>query len=106
MSFTPEEYARTFMKLYSMNVVEGVFISSAVCGSADDTTEEMLEAIRLLRFKYNFQGYIHFKCLPGVGQYLLKEAISLSDQYHPTKTKYSIIPLFQDSIIMKKLKTK
>jgi len=80
MSFTPEEYARTFMKLYSMNVVEGVFISSGVCGSADQTTEEMLEAIRLLRFKYNFRGYVHFKCLPGASQYLLKEAISLSDR--------------------------
>ncbi|MFW9867856.1 MAG: helix-hairpin-helix domain-containing protein [Candidatus Thorarchaeota archaeon] len=80
MSFTPEEYARTFMKLYAMNVVEGVFISSAVCGSADRTTEEMLEAIHLLRFKYNFQGYVHFKCLPGVSQYLLKEAIILSDR--------------------------
>ncbi len=80
MSFTPEEYARTFMKLYSMNVVEGVFISSGVCGSADETTEDMLEAIRLLRFKYHFQGYVHFKCLPGVSQYLLREAITLSDR--------------------------
>jgi predicted DNA-binding helix-hairpin-helix protein len=80
MSFTPEEYARTFMKLYSMNVVEGVFISSGVCGSADETTEEMLEVVRQLRFKYNFGGYVHFKCLPGVSQYLLKEAISLSDR--------------------------
>ncbi|MBN1215144.1 MAG: putative DNA modification/repair radical SAM protein [Candidatus Lokiarchaeota archaeon] len=80
LSFTPEEYARIFMKLYSMNVVEGVFITSGVCGSADDTTEEMLEAVRLLRFKYKFQGYIHFKCLPGLSQHLLKEAISLSDR--------------------------
>jgi putative DNA modification/repair radical SAM protein len=80
MSFTPEEYARTFMKLYSMNTVEGVFISSGVCGSADKTTEEMLEAIRLLRFKYNFRGYVHFKCLPGVSKYLLREAITLSDR--------------------------
>lgn len=80
VSFTSEEYARTFMKLYAMNVVEGVFISSGVCGSADETTEEMLETIRLLRFKYNFRGYIHFKCLPGVSRYLLKEAVSLSDR--------------------------
>jgi putative DNA modification/repair radical SAM protein len=80
VSFTPEEYARTFMKLYSMNVVEGIFISSGVCGSADDTTEDMLEAVRLLRFKYHFQGYIHFKCLPGVSQHLLREAICLSDR--------------------------
>ncbi|MFX0035695.1 MAG: helix-hairpin-helix domain-containing protein [Candidatus Hermodarchaeota archaeon] len=80
ISFTPEEYARTFMKLYSMNVAEGVFISSGICRSADDTTEEMLEAIRLLRFKYNFRGYIHFKCLPGVSQSLLKEAVTISDR--------------------------
>lgn len=80
VSFTPEEYARTFMKLYAMNVVEGVFISSGICRSADETTENMLEAIRLLRFKYKFQGYIHFKCLPGVSQYLLKEAVTLSDR--------------------------
>jgi len=80
MSFTPEEYAKTFMKLYSMNVVEGVFISSAIYGSADETTEHMLEAIRLLRFKYKFRGYVHFKCLPGVSQSLLREAISLSDR--------------------------
>jgi putative DNA modification/repair radical SAM protein len=80
LSFTPEEYARTFMKLYSMNVAEGVFISSGVCGSADTTTEQMLEAIRLLRFKYKFQGYVHFKCLPGVSQSLLREAVTLSDR--------------------------
>ena len=80
VSFTPEEYARTFMKLYAMNVVEGVFISSGVCKSADDTTEEMLETIQLLRFKYGFRGYIHFKCLPGVSRYLLKDAIILSDR--------------------------
>ena len=80
VSFTPEEYARTFMKLYSMNVVEGIFISSGVCVSADATTEEMLEAVRLLRFKYKFRGYVHFKCLPGVSQSLLREAISLSDR--------------------------
>ena len=79
-SFTPEEYARTFMKLYSMNVTEGVFISSGVCGSADETTRDMLEAVRLLRSKYNFQGYIHFKCLPGVSRSLLKEAVALSDR--------------------------
>ncbi|MGV9198317.1 MAG: putative DNA modification/repair radical SAM protein [Promethearchaeia archaeon] len=80
ISFTPEEYARTFMKLYAMNVVEGVFISSGIWKSADETTKEMLKAVRLLRFKYNFRGYIHFKCLPGVSRYLLKQAVALSDR--------------------------
>ncbi len=80
LSFTPEEYARTFMKLYSMNVLEGLFLSSGVKGSADETTKEMLKTVSLLRDKYHFQGYIHFKCLPGTSSYLLKEAIRLSDR--------------------------
>ncbi len=80
VSFTPEEYARTFMKLYSMNVLEGLFISSGICGDADETTKQMLETVKLLRFKYNFRGYIHFKCLPGTSYYLLKEAVQLADR--------------------------
>lgn len=80
LSFTPEEYARTFMKLYSMNVLEGLFLSSGVCGDADETTKEMIEALRLLRYKYKFEGYVHFKCLPGVSSYLLKDAITLADR--------------------------
>ncbi|UYP47837.1 hypothetical protein NEF87_004122 [Candidatus Lokiarchaeum ossiferum] len=80
MSFTPEEYARTFMKLYSMNVLEGLFMSSGICGDADETTKDMLKTVELLRFKYKFQGYVHFKCLPGTSQYLLKEAVKLSDR--------------------------
>lgn len=80
VGFSPEEYARTFMKLYSMNVLEGLFMSSGVCGDADETTKQMLEAVKLLRFKYHFQGYIHFKCLPGTSAYLLREAIQLSDR--------------------------
>ncbi|MHA1618129.1 MAG: putative DNA modification/repair radical SAM protein, partial [Promethearchaeota archaeon] len=80
MEFTPEEYAKVFMKLYSMNVLEGLFLSSGVCGSADETTKQMLETVKLLRFTYGFQGYIHFKCLPGTSYYLLKEAIRLVDR--------------------------
>ena len=80
VSFTPEEYARTFMKLYAMNVVEGVFISSGINGDADETTKDMIETIRLLRYKYHFRGYVHFKCLPAVSAYLIKEAVKLSDR--------------------------
>lgn len=92
VSFTPEEYAQVFMKLYSMNVLEGLFISSGVRGDADETTKQMLQTVRLIRYKYHFQGYIHFKCLPGTSHYLLKEAVALSDRISvnieaPTKAR-------------------
>jgi len=80
MSFTPQEYADTFMKLNTMNVTEGLFLSSAVCGNADETTKEMLETLRIIRFKYNFLGYVHFKILPGTSAGLIKEAMQLSDR--------------------------
>jgi len=55
-------------------------MSSGICGDADETTKQMLKTVELLRFKYKFQGYVHFKCLPGTSQYLLKEAVKLSDR--------------------------
>ncbi|MHA1585600.1 MAG: putative DNA modification/repair radical SAM protein [Promethearchaeota archaeon] len=96
VSFTPEEYARTFMKLYSMNVLEGLFISSGIAGDADETTKQMLKTVELIRFKYKFQGYIHFKCLPGTSGYLLKEAVKLADRISvnleaPTKSQLESI---------------
>jgi putative DNA modification/repair radical SAM protein len=80
VSFTPEEYARTFMKLYTMNVLEGLFLSSGVCGNADETTEQMIKTLKIIRHEYGFRGYVHFKCLPGTSYYLLKEAIELADR--------------------------
>ncbi len=80
MSFTPEEYADTFMKLYSLNVLEGLFLSSGVCKNADETTKKMLKTVRLLRNEHDFRGYIHFKCLPNTSYYLLREAIKYADR--------------------------
>ena len=96
MTFTPLEYADTFMKLYTMNVTEGVFITSGVCGDADQTTRQMLDAMRILRYQRNFMGYIHFKILPGVSYTYIKEALELADRVSvnveaPTKAHLSEI---------------
>src|SRR3989344_9003017 len=61
MNFEPEELAKTFIGLHKGGVAKGLFLSSAVSCNADLTTEKMLEAVRLVRFRYCFQGYIHFK---------------------------------------------
>jgi predicted DNA-binding helix-hairpin-helix protein len=99
--FTPQEYANVFMKLYMQNICEGVFLTSAVCGDADRTTRDMLDAVHLLRDQYKFRGYIHFKCLPGVSYSLLKEASMLTDRISinieaPTKEYLSDIASQKD----------
>ncbi len=79
-AFHPEELAKTFMQLYIRNYVEGIFLSSAILSDPDNTTEKMIQTIRLIRKKHNFQGYIHFKILPGTNIHLIKEASDYADR--------------------------
>lgn len=64
-TFTPEEICRLVVEFYRRNYIEGLFLSSAVVKSPAYTMERMYEAIYMLRNKYNFNGYIHVKAIPG-----------------------------------------
>ena len=64
-AFTPRERCERTIGFYRRNYIEGLFLSSAVWGSPDRTTELMTETLRLLRREYNFWGYIHAKAIPG-----------------------------------------
>jgi predicted DNA-binding helix-hairpin-helix protein len=77
LDFTPKEMADTFLHLYFKRKVEGLFLSSAVVKDPDFMTEKMLEAVEILRSSYNYNGYIHFKVLPGVSYDLIKRAAPL-----------------------------
>ncbi len=80
VKFTPEEFARLFMELYHGGYVEGLFLSSSVCGDSDSTMEEMVEAVRILRERYGFRGYVHLKVLPGASYSMVREAAKLADR--------------------------
>ena len=99
--FNPEEFAKVFMSLYVRNYVEGLFISSAIEKDADRTTESMIQAVELIRNKYKFQGYIHFKVLPGVSYDLIKHASEFADRMSinieaPNKSRMSEISSVKD----------
>lgn len=70
-SFEPEELAQLTIEFYRRNYIEGLFLSSAVEGSPDQTAEKILQCLRLLRRKYGFAGYIHAKIIPGVSSELV-----------------------------------
>jgi len=96
VSYTPEELAKVFMSLYMRNYVEGLFLSSGIVKDADKTTEDMLSTVKLLREKYKFHGYIHFKVLPGTNRDLLRQAASFADRMSvnleaPNKSRMSEI---------------
>ena len=99
--FEPEEFAKVFMSLYVRNYVEGLFISSAVEKDPDTTTERMIESVNLIRNKYKFQGYIHFKVLPGASYELIKQASEFSDRMSinleaPNKSRMAEISSIKD----------
>ena len=72
-TFTPRELAELTVEFYRRNYIEGLFLSSAVLGTPDYTTERMLAALRLLRGEYRFGGYIHAKAIPGTSPELLQQ---------------------------------
>ncbi|MFH2027988.1 MAG: putative DNA modification/repair radical SAM protein [Nanoarchaeota archaeon] len=99
--FEPEEFAKVFMNLYVRNYVEGLFISSGVENNPDTTTERMIEACNLIRNKYKFQGYIHFKVLPGTSYELIKQSSEFADRMSinleaPNKSRMSEISSVKD----------
>lgn len=79
-SFEPEELARLTVEFYRRNYIEGLFLSSAVEVSPDYTAERILEALMLLRYKYEFAGYIHAKIVPGVSPELLQRIGFVADR--------------------------
>ena len=79
-AFTPRELAELTIAFYRRNYIEGLFLSSAVWGGPDRTTEAMIETLRLLREEYGFYGYIHAKAIPGADPLLTRRLGLLADR--------------------------
>ncbi len=79
-TFTPRELCELTIGFYRRNYIEGLFLSSAVIGTPDYTTELMIETLRLLREEYHFWGYVHAKAIPGADSLLTHRLGTLADR--------------------------
>lgn len=79
-TFKPRELADLTMEFYRRNYIEGLFLSSGVVGSPDQTTEQMIVVLRILREEYGFRGYIHAKTVPGTSPELIEVVGRLVDR--------------------------
>jgi predicted DNA-binding helix-hairpin-helix protein len=77
-SFQAEELARAFDRLQRADLVDGLFLSSAVCASADRTMDRMIACVELIRNAYQFPGYVHLKLLPGASEGHIERAVQLA----------------------------
>ncbi len=78
--FTPEEVVWLTIEFYRRNYIEGLFLSSGIIRSSDDTMAEMVKVARDLRTKHDFRGYIHLKTIPDASAHLVEEAGLYADR--------------------------
>jgi len=79
-SFTPDEVAELTIQFYRRNYIEGLFLRSAVENTPAHTMENIYRVLELLRYKYNFWGYVHVKVIPGANPMLVQKAGMLADR--------------------------
>lgn len=73
-SFTPEEICELTMEFYRRNYIEGLFLSSGILHSPNETMEQICKALHDLRVIHRFNGYIHCKAIPGASPELVEMA--------------------------------
>lgn len=78
--FTIDEVVQLTLNFYRRNYIEGLFLSSGVIRSPDETMGEMVEIARRLRQEHKFAGYMHLKTIPECAPELLEAAGRYADR--------------------------
>ncbi|HSA86487.1 MAG TPA: putative DNA modification/repair radical SAM protein [Nitrospira sp.] len=78
--FSPEEIVDLTLSFYRRNYIEGLFLSSGIYRSPDDTMVDLIRVARSLRQDHEFNGYIHLKVIPGSAPDLLAQAGRWADR--------------------------
>ena len=78
--FKIDEVVGLTLEFYKRNYIEGLFLSSGIIGSPDDTMAELVEVARRLREDHHFRGYIHLKTIPECSDELIERAGSYADR--------------------------
>jgi predicted DNA-binding helix-hairpin-helix protein len=77
-TFGPDDLARAFDQLVRAGRVQGLFLSSGVCGSVAQAMDRMLATVELIRRRYAFKGYVHLKILPGADDASIEAAVRMA----------------------------
>ena len=78
-SFTSGEIIDLTIEFYRRNYIEGLFLSSGIMRSPDDTMERMVRTAKGLR-EQGFNGYVHLKCVPHASERLITQAGQFADR--------------------------
>jgi predicted DNA-binding helix-hairpin-helix protein len=76
----PDEMSSAFIALHRGGVAEGIFLSSGIAGGHLRTQDQLLATAEILRHKYQYQGYLHLKLMPGAEPAQIEAAMRLADR--------------------------
>ena len=77
-TISPDDMASLFMDYQRRKNLIGIFLSSGVVGTPDNTMRLLNDTAAILRRKHRYRGYIHLKVIPGASDASIDEALSLS----------------------------
>lgn len=80
VTFSPEEMAQWVVELTQAGFIEGAFISSGIAGGGMRTQDKLLDTAEILRTKYNYQGYLHLKIMPGAEYAQVEQGMKWADR--------------------------
>lgn len=78
--FSVEEVVSLTLEFYRRNYIEGLFLSSGIIKSPDQTMSDMNRIAKSLREEHNFKGYIHLKTIPDAAPELIRQAGIYADR--------------------------
>src|SRR5580698_8125191 len=78
--FSVAEVVQLTLDLYRRNCIEGLFLSSGIARSEDDTMADLVRVAKKLRIENGYRGYIHLKTIPGASDELIAEAGLYADR--------------------------
>jgi predicted DNA-binding helix-hairpin-helix protein len=79
-TFKPEEFAQTFMALHRKGAADGLFISSGIANGGITTQDKLIDTAEILRHKYQYDGYLHLKIMPGAERAQVERAMQIADR--------------------------
>ncbi|MEM9702626.1 MAG: putative DNA modification/repair radical SAM protein, partial [Planctomycetota bacterium] len=78
--FKIEEVVSLTLEFYKRNYIEGLFLSSGIVVSSDETMGQLVEVARRLREEHQYRGYIHLKTIPECSEELIEQAGLYADR--------------------------
>lgn len=80
VTFTPDELADGFFRLYRAGLVEGLFLSSGMVGGGIPAQDKIIATAEIIRHRMQCRGYLHLKVMPGAEYDQVVRTMQLADR--------------------------